>query len=144
MRNLLNENPELSRELIAKVELGNKRDADGETVTAREIYLEAWDRLPDPKENWEPFSQWIADCLFGNYIDSNNYEEAEKWAEASYKSRPDEIETSCLVQLGLVNYEMGKIDAALDWFGRAYAVGKYRAFQGFDKKYFDFFKKNKR
>jgi tetratricopeptide (TPR) repeat protein len=139
MRNLMSENPSLAQKLIAKIERGNSLGSNDSLDDERIIYLEAWGELPDPKSEWSLFSQWIADCLFRNYIKSKSYSDAMRWAEVSYSARPSEIETSCLVQLGQVNYELKNYKEAFEWFDKAYKVGQRRAFEGFDGKYLKLF-----
>ncbi|MFE3059616.1 hypothetical protein [Nocardia sp. NPDC059239] len=141
MRDLMAESPELAQELIRTVECANALDERGEAAEARKIYIEAWDRLPAPKHEWSLFGQWIPICLFNNSMKSKDYADARKWAGMSYMARPREDDTASMMQLGAANYELGDMDGAFDWFGKAYAIGSRRAFQGFPKKYLDFYLK---
>jgi hypothetical protein len=77
-------------------------------------------------------------------MESRDYAEARDWAKISYLGRPMEDDTASMMQLGAANYELGDIDAALEWFGKAYVIGARRAFEGFSKKYLDFYLKNAR
>jgi hypothetical protein len=144
MRDLMTENPELAQDLIRTVERANALDERGEAVEARRIYIDAWSRLPAPKHEWSLFGQWIPTCLFNNSMKSRDYAEARDWAKISYLGRPMEDDTASMMQLGAANYELGDIDAALEWFGKAYVIGARRAFEGFSKKYLDFYLKNAR
>ncbi|MXN75842.1 hypothetical protein GR157_14010 [Burkholderia sp. 4701] len=137
----MTEHPELAQELIGTVERANALDERGEAAEARKIYIGAWDRLPAPKHEWSLFGQWIPICLFNSSMKSKDYADAREWAAMSHMARPMEDDTASMMQLGAANYELGDMDAAFDWFAKAYAIGARRAFQGFSKKYLDFYLK---
>jgi len=143
LRDLMQENPALSEALLEAVSKANEIETTGKADEAKKIYLESWDKLPEPKAGWTPFSQWIANCLFNNHMDSGQFVEAKKWAEVSYASRPSEIDSASVMYMGMANFELGDLDAAFDWFSKAYGIGKDRAFRDFDKKYLKFYKSRK-
>ena len=107
-------------EIIYEIEKANIIE-ENNLNDALKIYLNWWDKLP-----------------IGNYL------EAKKWAIIGLKYRKIEYSTNEYIQVGMVCYELEDKKAALEYFNIAYQLGKNRAFQGIDKKYWKFYSENKK
>lgn len=79
MRDLMAENPELGQKIAAEVERGNELDERGDAKKACQIYLKAWEQLPEPKDEWDLLSQWIADSMFNSNMMSAEYSDTKEW-----------------------------------------------------------------
>ncbi|MEJ2692924.1 MAG: hypothetical protein P8166_07625 [Candidatus Thiodiazotropha sp.] len=135
--------PDLAQKLITDIEAANRLESGKDISRAINMYLAAWDALPSPKGECELFSSWISDCLVNCYLKTNALENATKWAFQSFASRPSNIETSSLVQLGLVHLKLQKHDEAFKWFDEAFTIGNKRAFKDFPSECIDFYLKRK-
>jgi len=131
---VLNEN--LFTSIAQIVEKGNICE-ESNKVEALAYYKKAWELFPEPKVKYE-LAEWVASCQSKLYHSLNETEDAIKWAKVSLESS-SEIDTSSLISLGIVYFDVDK-DKAFYFFKEAYKKGKYRAFQGYNKKYWHFFK----
>ena len=104
-----------------------------------------WDSLPEPKHQQpEQISNWIIDCIFETYFNMGCYIEAKEWALKGLKNDTAEEGAYEHFQVGRVCYELEEYDEAMKYFSIAYDRGKKRAFKEYDKKYWEFYSKNKR
>lgn len=137
MNDLSEINLPLSQEIVAIVEAGNLLHEAGAYESALEKYGESWNMLPEPKEQWE-LAHWIAKCYSRLYLELECYDEAKVWAVRAVQTKPPR-ETSSFILLGASHLGANEKESAYKFFKKAFELGKGRAFQGFDKKYLDFF-----
>ncbi|WP_424407790.1 hypothetical protein [Pasteurella sp. PK-2025] len=110
-------------------------------------FIESWEKLPEPKFNQpEQIAELIIYCIFEELMDFAAYRKAKLWAEKGMLTGRAKSPYSSYeyFQLGRVCYELKEYDEAMKYFDIAYQRGKKRAFQGFDKKYWEFYSKNKK
>jgi len=134
-------NDTLFRQVVEVVEDGNRLDEQGNLDEARAKYQQAWSLLPEPPTQWD-LAQWIADCLAGAFFEQGKYAESKAWAMIAVDTKPPR-ETSSWIVFAKACIELGETDLAMEYLGKAYALGKRRAFQGFDKKYLAFYLERK-
>jgi len=129
-------NDALSRQIVEVVEAGNRLHTQSldEAVTK---YQEAWSLLPEPPTQWD-LAQWIASCLADAFFEQGQYTESKAWAMIAVDTKPPR-ETSSWIVFARACIALGESDLAVEYLGKAYALGKKRAFQGFDKKYLAFY-----
>lgn len=117
----------------------------GDRKSALSIYLALWDKLPEPKHQQpEQIANSLINCIFDNYFESKNYIQAKQWALKALNNDTAQDGAYEWLQMGQVCYELNELDDALKYFDIAYQRGKYRAFQEYDKKYWQFYSANKR
>ncbi|ELL7463676.1 hypothetical protein EEM01_18605 [Salmonella enterica] len=129
------------KDIIKKIENGNVLEEKGDISGALNLYLDTWDKLPNPKYSFgDGVSLWLISCIYGAYFSLKKYSEAKQWAEEMFKCDIPAYATSELIDLGAVHLELGENDDAYECFLKAYEKGKHRAFKEYDSKYWDFFK----
>ncbi|KIY37962.1 hypothetical protein TZ03_25205 [Pseudomonas sp. 10-1B] len=126
----------LYKNIVAVVEEGNIQHESGAYEAALERYSESWHMLPEPKEQWD-LSHWIAKCYSSLYLALGAYGEAKIWAIRAVQTKPPR-ETSSFIFLGASYLGLDEKESAYEFFKKAFEIGKKRAFQGFDGKYFGF------
>lgn len=131
-------------EYIKKIENANLLE-NTDIDKSLSIYLDLWNTLSTPK-NKQPrqLSNWLIDCIFGVYFDKKDYVKAKEWAIVALNNDTAETGAYEYFQMGRVCYELKEYDEAIKYFSIAYERGKKRAFQEFDKKYWEFYSKNKK
>lgn len=110
-------------------------------------FIESWEKLPAPKFNQpEQLAELIIYCIFEDLMDLADYRKAKLWAEKGVLTGRAQSPYSSYeyFQLGRVCYELEEYDEAIKYFSIAYERGKKRAFKEFDKKYWEFYSKNKK
>lgn len=110
-------------------------------------FIEYWEKLPEPKFNQpEQIAELIIYCIFEELMDLDDYTKAKLWTERGMLTSRAKSSYSSYeyIQLGRVCYELKEYDEAMKYFSIAYERGKKRAFQEFDKKYWEFYSKNKK
>lgn len=140
LNDLFEENKELSEILDAMVEDGNRRAKLLKFDESIEIYTKAWDILPAPKDKWDLYSGWISGSMSSAYLSKNDLKKSKEWALIQFRARSSAISTAEIINLGVVCFELGQKNEAMEWFDKAYAIGKDRAFKEFDKKYINEYK----
>ncbi|MDU8631086.1 MULTISPECIES: tetratricopeptide repeat protein [Pseudomonas syringae group] len=140
MEDLSDSNSELSQKIVDLTESGNKFEIENDSDKALENYHQAWALLPAPPERWD-LANWISSCISNLLFDSGNYAEAKKWAIIAIKTKPPR-ETSSLIDFAKICYELGEKELAIEYFDKAFKLGKKRAFEGFDNKYLNFYLEN--
>lgn len=142
MNDLYKVDGETESKIISFVESGNVKHDNQNLNEALALYLDAWSLIPEPKLEWE-ISNWVAACLYSAYFDLESYTTAKRWGEIALKTCSSAIDTSPMIDLGMVCYELGQYDEAIKYFDEAYSFGKKRAFQGRPKKYLDYYLKKR-
>lgn len=97
--------------------------------------------LPKPKFGWD-VSKSFTHALAKTYRDTGNFQNAialmdELFASGSVKSHQD----GPRFVMATIYFEMGDNENAVKWFAEANQISKGRCFQGEDKKYQEFYKK---
>ena len=128
---------QLYKKIVGIVESGNESQDAGAYESALEKYGASWDMLPEPKEKWD-LAHWIAKCFSEAYLEQEDYNSAKMWALRAVETKPPR-ETSSFIVLGASYLGLGEEGCAIEFFNKAFERGEARAFQGFDKKYIDFF-----
>lgn len=127
-------------EIFGKMSAFGKRSQ----IEELEFLLNLWNELPEPKHKQpEQISNWIIDCIFNNYFDNKDYSQAKEWAFRALNNDTAEEGAYEHFQMGRVCYELEEYDEAIKYFTIAYERGKKRAFQEYDKKYWEFYSLNK-
>lgn len=134
-------NDALSRQIVEIVESGNRLHTQGNLDEALDKYQHAWSLLPEPATQWD-LAQWIADCMADVFFEQGQYAESKAWAMIAVDTKPPR-ETSSWIVFAKACIELGETDLAMEYLGKAFALGKKRAFQGFDKKYLAFYLERK-
>ncbi|MDU8432517.1 hypothetical protein RYA99_25065 [Pseudomonas syringae pv. actinidifoliorum] len=140
MEDLSDSDNELSEKIVDLVESGNKFEIEKDSDKALSHYNEAWHLLPEPPEKWD-LSNWISSCISNLLFDSGNYTEAKKWAIIAIKTKPQQ-ETSSFIDYAKICYAFDEKQLAVEYFDKAFQLGKKRAFEGFDNKYLSFYLDN--
>ncbi|UXZ94580.1 hypothetical protein K3169_19705 [Pseudomonas phytophila] len=140
MEDLEISNSELSQKIVDLVESGNRLEIQNNLAKALEKYNEAWGLLPAPATKWD-LANWISACISGLFFDVGNYTEAKPWAAIAMETKPPR-ETSSFINFAKICYELGEKELAIEYFDKAFKLGKKRAFQGFDKKYLNYYLEN--
>jgi len=123
--------------IVETVEAGNRLEADKKYDAALAKYFSSLEMLPEPKIRWDLYN-WIVCCICGVYLEQGEYESAKEWGVKGVESKPLR-DTSSYIELGACYLGLGEKGYAYDYFKKAFDLGARRAFQGFDKKYLDFF-----
>ncbi|HEX2901534.1 MAG TPA: hypothetical protein VHS96_17605 [Bacteroidia bacterium] len=134
---------ELSNEVYDEIQsLCETADAladGGEYADALKKYWEAFELIPEPKEDWEA-SLWVLGAIGdANFLNGDFTAGRDNLANAMHY--PDAVGNAFLhLRLGQCQFELGNLDRAADELTRAYAVAGADIFEGEDNKYFDFLK----
>lgn len=112
-----------------------KQLQDGDIAVAVNTAETAWDRLPEPKFNWD-VSKSYAIALAAIYRDAKQYDRGlallqdlfSSGTVKSYQDRPYFI-------MGTIYYEMGNMADAKKWLGEADKISKGRCFRDEPEKY---------
>jgi tetratricopeptide (TPR) repeat protein len=151
MAELLDEN--IQEKIDELTEMAYTSFQDGNYDKCFDLYKKAWNLYPDPKENWvEAYN--TAKYIFEDYLKIKKLDEAKKWLEKmtvinnSFRSFDEGLASDEEVDFceGKYNYEIGNYDEAYKlWREVVKKSGKnhFRFFENQDKKYFDFYKKQR-
>ncbi|WP_095097440.1 M48 family metallopeptidase [Pseudomonas sp. Irchel 3A5] len=133
-------NSELSQKIVDLVESGNRLEIQNNHAKALEKYNEAWGLLPAPPTKWD-LANWISSCISHVFVDLGNYTEARQWAVIAMETKPPR-ETSSFIDFAIICHKLGEKELAIEYFDKAYKLGKKRAFQGYDNKHLNFYLDN--
>lgn len=136
---------EFNSDIVKKIEQGNRFEDEGRFDEALDTYLDVFNEIECLTDDIYALEEtrWLISCIYGVYSIKKDFAKAKEWALNIFKCDIPENATSELIDLGTILYELGEKDDAFNYFSKAYAKGKYRAFQGYEKKYFDFYKSYK-
>jgi tetratricopeptide (TPR) repeat protein len=116
----------------------------GEPERSEKLRLQAWEILPEPKLDWDFYSNIMPRNNLIFYRDIKQFEKAQQWLDVTRESYgPGRNETIEFLAATLW-YEMGNLDQAFEEFDRQFRAFKARPFQGKDKKYLDFYMSRKK
>jgi tetratricopeptide (TPR) repeat protein len=132
-------NDELYEEIQDLCDTADALAEAGEYPDALTKYWEAYDLIPEPKEEWEA-TLWVLSAIGdANFLGGDFAAARDNLANAMHC--PDAIGNPFLhLRLGQSQYELGNVDRAADELTRAYAVAGAEIFEGEDPKYFAFLK----
>ena len=142
-KQMMTEDPEMYRKIISVAESRLKYREDA--AKKIQILKEAFALIPEPVEQWEDPTAYIANNLCVEYHVLGKNEEAIKWGELAVKAREEMPDTGVFVNLGIAYYAHNDLDKALHYFDQAYNTrnAKNRAFLGYEPVYFDFYRERK-
>lgn len=125
-------------ELMELLDQGDEL-ADGKDFSgALELYRQVWDATKATSNQVGSLANMVARSIARTLLDAGRIGEALKWIIALLESRPPK-DTSSYILAGCVFLEAGDEENAMENFGKAFALGKKRAFQGRDPKYLRFY-----
>lgn len=114
----------------------------GRIAEAEELWLKAWGMIPEPVHGWDA-SREYADSTAEFFLEIGKPAEALKFAQVALRSEIEDFDPSPYRTAGMIYFELGQLDAAIDHFAIAYERGGKRAFVNEHPKYFKFFMANK-
>jgi hypothetical protein len=117
---------------------GREAKASGDFESAEKEFLSAWKILPAPPTQWD-MSQSLTRGIIDFYISINKSSEAEKWLPLLAEAYGSMTDGSVVWIYGVVLFESNKFDAAFEKFDFLYKKFKSRPFQGYNKKYLEFY-----
>lgn len=104
-----------------------------------ELQLIKWKKLPAPKENWDE-SFHIASSLVEAYTETEQLDEAVRWAEVLQDCDPERIDSGEKEMVfGKALFAAEKYVPAHEKFKVAFRKSKGRQFKEEDPKYLDFY-----
>lgn len=132
-------NDEIYEEIQELCEKGDALMDAGDFPDALSRYWEAYDLVPEPKEDWAA-TLWIMAAIGdANFLGGDFEAGRDNLSNAMHL--PDAIGNPFLhLRLGQCQYELGNLDRAADELIRAYALAGEEIFEEDDKKYLEFLK----
>jgi tetratricopeptide (TPR) repeat protein len=132
---------ELADDLYARITLlteqGNVLADRGEFDAALGVFREAWDLLPEPREEWTA-ATWILTAIGDMHFMSGRYAQALDPFQRAILC-PDGLGNPFIhMRLGQVQFEVGNIERAKDELARAFMGGGDEIFKDEDPKYWRF------
>lgn len=118
----------------------NEEYNKGNYIKSIELLIEAWVRLPEPKKIYDD-SFHISRNIIELYLQIDKADSAKDWIDIFFHcnlERMDSGEREFLA--GKVEYQLGNLDTAKEFFVAANRKSCGRCFQGKGNKYFEFFK----
>ena len=132
-------NDEIYEEIQSLCSTGDALVDAGDFADALRKYWEAYDLIPEPKDEWEA-SLWIMGAIGDANFLAGDFE-AGRDNLSNAMHLPDAVGNPFLhLRLGQCQFELGNLDRAADELMRAYGVAGEEIFEGEDKKYFAFLK----
>lgn len=113
----------------------------GHYESAEIHYLKAWELFPEPKYDWDS-SQITIYRISDFYLEWKKFDRALNWAELVFKTNPLPGDGTPYIMVGKIYFESGNKELALQKFQKAFSLAGKRAFDGEDKKYYEYSKKN--
>jgi len=106
---------------------------------AIEKYSEAWDLLPEPRDQWSA-ATWILISVGDAHFRLNEFSEGSEILLDALNFPDGEQNPFLLLRLGQCLLELGRLDEAADALEEAYRLGGDELFADEDVKYLGFFK----
>ena len=128
--------------LLAMIEEGYQAKQRGELRKAETTYIKVWKALPAPHHQWN-FSLTVARMLVSFFYENGRYREAKIWVKRMFQCEISAVDTSPDILAGQVYLDSGDKETAFSHFAAAHDRGKYRAFQGIDMRFWNFYKETK-
>ena len=129
---------QLDDAIFAECDAGATESDAGNFELAEKHYLKSWDMFPEPKFGWNS-SQVRLYAISDFYLHWKQLKKALEWATLVFKTELLEGDGTPQLKVGIIQFEMEDLDAAYDSFRGAFTISGKRTFQGFDKKYLNFY-----
>ncbi len=129
---------QLDEAIFAECDAGSTESDAGNFELAEKHYLKSWDMFPEPKFAWNS-SQVRLYAISNFYLRTKQPEKALEWAELVFRTEQLEGDGTPHLIVGIIQFEMENLDRAYHCFRDAFAISGKRTFQGFDKKYLNFY-----
>lgn len=129
---------QLDEAIFSECDAGAMESDAGNFELAEKRYLKSWDMFPEPKLSWNS-SQVRLYAISDFYLGWEKLEKALEWAMLVFKTELLEGDGTPQLKVGIIQFEMGNLDAAYAVFRDAFTISGKRTFQGFDKKYLNFY-----
>ena len=135
--------PELPDDIYERItalsQEGNDLLDESDFSGALAKYEQAWDLLPDPKEDWEA-ATWILSAIGDTYFYDRRFDDAINTLSKAIHC-PNGLGNPFIhLRLGESRFEAGDRPRAADELTRAYMGAGREIFENEDPKYFDFLK----
>ena len=118
---------------------GREKWKDGDLNEAERYFLEAWEAIPEPKNEYD-YTQSLSRGFIVFYRDTSQFEKAKYWLNVMRAAYGSEASDYVDFTAATVYFAAGELDAAFQIFDTQFKKYKSRPFQGEDKKYLDFYK----
>lgn len=102
-------------------------------------YSEAWELIPEDKENWEA-STWILSAVGELHFHKRNFDKSLNCYLRAVQCPGGLGNPYVHLRIGQIQWELGNLDGAADNLARAYMGGDEEIFRNEDPKYFAFLK----
>jgi tetratricopeptide (TPR) repeat protein len=111
----------------------------GDAKAVEDLYLLAWDKVPEPKSAWSD-SQALLLHILHYYLRKEQAKKCLPYLDILRDLYPEgEKDGTVAIYFGIINYEVGNYDKAFSFFDFLFKKYKSRPFQGRDKKYLEFY-----
>jgi tetratricopeptide (TPR) repeat protein len=120
-------------------EEGDELAKQGKDLDAYNKYNEAWELLPEDKENWEA-STWILGAVGELQFRNGKFEKALNSYLRAVQCPSGLGNPYIHLRIGQAQFELGNQEGAADNLARAYMGGGKEIFEDGDPKYFAFLK----
>lgn len=141
--------PEIDTEIREKIDLilneSGKKFSDGDLTGSLNLALDAWNMIPDPKNQWDYYPQSLSRGFVEDYAELNDIQNVKKWIEimAAMYDDPNHEDHLVLMTEAEAMYKLGAMDRAYYVFGRIYEIYGNKGFAGEQKRYLDFYLKER-
>ena len=127
----------LLKKITALCEDGDRLGKARDDAAAVDKYHDAWDLIPEPKENWEA-STWVLASMGEVYYRNQRYEKALHSFQSAVMC-PNGLGNPYIhLRLGQIQFELGDRGAAADELTRAYMGAGEEIFRAEDQKFYQF------
>jgi tetratricopeptide (TPR) repeat protein len=132
--------PKKLRAAITRLcEEGDELAKEGSDAAAYAKYSEAWELLPDDKDNWEA-STWVLGAVGELQFRNRKFDKALNSYLRAVQC-PNGVGNPYIhLRIGQTQYELGNMEGAADNLARAYMGGGEEIFRDEEPKYFTFLK----
>lgn len=122
------------------LERSAKLFASGALQSSLSVALEAWDLIPEPKEDWDYYGQSLSAGFVVDYADLGDKKSCQKWVEimAQMYDDPNHEDHYVLMQEGEAMYKLGDLERAFYVFSRIEELYGPRGFEGEQRAYLAF------
>lgn len=140
----MNQLPDDVHAQISRLSERGNRLAEGQSYAeARAAWQNAWDLLPEPREQWEA-AAWLLTAVGDAYVLEGKYADALEPLQRAV-SCPGGLGNPFLhLRLGQVQFELGNLSRAKDELARAFMGGGDQLFANEDVKYWRFIRETLR
>lgn len=136
--------PEIPKDIRVHIdkllEQSGQQFSSGDLQASLRTALQAWELIPDPKENWDYYPQSLSSGFVIDFADLGDKEGCLRWIEtmALMYGDPNREDHQVLMQEGEAMYKLGDIDRAFRAFSRIKEIYGRKGFAGHQKAYLEF------